>query len=106
MNEFRILIIYGFLFLFSDFLYQYFFNKFINSFEREININYFLVSNLFSLIYTILSIFNSLIITKYLEYPSKKYIKNDILFKVSDMPIIWIENNINSDDLLKIIHHL
>jgi len=99
MNNLYILFCYSSILLLFDNIYKYYQLLFIKSLETNINLNYFIIFNIILLLYSGINIFKNYVNKVYLEIPVQKYTSTDIFYKITKMPIIWIENN--SDNYIK-----
>ena len=99
MNNLYILFFYSSILLLFDNIYKYYQLLFIKSLETNINLNYFIIFNSILLLYSGINIFKNYVNKIYLEIPLQKYTSTDIFYKITKMPIIWIENN--SDNYIK-----
>ena len=99
MNNLYILFCYSSILLLLDNIYKYYQLLFIKSIETNINLNYFIIFNSILLLYSGINIFKNYVNKIYLEIPLQKYILTNIFYKITTMPIIWIENN--SDNYIK-----
>ena len=76
-----------------DLYYKSYQLDFLKSVETEININYFLIFNMFHFILLLIHIGEKHVNMYFLEFPIKKYIYYDVFSKIKNMPKIWLEQN-------------
>ena len=92
-NEILIYFLYFNLQFIFDLYYKSYQLDFLKSVETEININYFLIFNMFHFILLLIHIGEKHVNMYFLEFPIKKYIYYDVFSKIKNMPKIWLEQN-------------